>query len=179
MKYNPETVEALLDSLRDDGSVEIACRRAGIRKKTFYEWLKDPDKSDFSDAVRKTRAEFRSNQSWRLEVSLYRRACGFDYTEERTIWKMNPETLKLYIHSKIVMSKHEAPDTKAIIFALCNLDPKKWGMNKEIVIQMEQKSREEDISDVFPYLSEEEQRTLADIGIKILELKKRMREGKI
>lgn len=176
MKYEPEIVEALLDSLRDDGSVEIACRRAGIRKKTFYEWQKDPKKSDFSDAVRKTRAEFRQNQAWKLEVSLYRRACGYDYTEEKTVWKMNPETKQLYIHSKIITSKHEVPDVKAIIFALCNLVPKKWGVNRTTEIEIMKPKGEFDEEDFMKYLTKEEIHFLAEIMLKVENAKKKERK---
>ncbi len=175
MKYNSDTIEMLLDSLQEEGSVEIACRKANIKRATFYEWLKDPKKTDFSDAVKKTRAIFLKNRANMLEQSLYKRACGYDYTEEKTVWKLNDKK-QLYIHEQIIFSKHEAPDVKAIIFALCNLEPKKWGVNRTTEIEIMKPKGEFDEEDFMKYLTKEEIHFLAEIMLKVENAKKKERK---
>ena len=171
MKYNSDTIEILLESLQEEGSVEIACRKADIKRATFYEWLKDPKKADFSDAVKKTRAVFLANRANMLEQSLYKRACGYDYTEEKIVWKLNDKK-QLYIHERIIFSKHEAPDVNALIFALCNLDPTKWGVNRKTEIEVTKKDLDLDESDILKYLTKEEIHFLAEIMLKVEKAKK-------
>lgn len=53
MKFNDEHIKPLIESLQNgDGRVR-ACKAAGIHYSTFLNWLNDPDKSDFSERVKK------------------------------------------------------------------------------------------------------------------------------
>lgn len=121
MKYSEETIRALTDALRDGDTVEAACVKAGIDKSTFYQWMKDNDKSDFSDAVKNAKDEFRKTIVGRLEKSLWKKALGFEFEEEKTETNKEGVTVK-----KTVAKKYYAPDTAALIFALTNLAPDEW-----------------------------------------------------
>lgn len=137
MKYNEETILAITDALRNGDTVEVACTKAGIDKSTFYEWMKDPDKSDFSDAVKNAKAEFRKTIVDRLQKSLWEKALGFDYEERKTENIRDKKTNELVVKTKTVTTKHYPPDTAALIFALTNLAPDEWKnrQNNEVAVK--------------------------------------------
>lgn len=54
-KYNPKTVEKIVDRIRAGVPKKYAAIGAGIIEDTFYRWLKE--KPEFSDAVRQAEAD--------------------------------------------------------------------------------------------------------------------------
>jgi hypothetical protein len=62
MKYDEETINGLIESLKNGDTVEKAVAKAGITKTTFYEWLQDPDKADFADAIKNAKSEFKKKR---------------------------------------------------------------------------------------------------------------------
>lgn len=52
-KYTPETVAALVNALEIGHTQRDACVLANISVDTFHTWLKDPKKSEFSEAIKK------------------------------------------------------------------------------------------------------------------------------
>lgn len=53
MKYDKEHIEIIINELSEGNGRVNACKRAGINYQTFLNWLEDPDKIEFLDAVKK------------------------------------------------------------------------------------------------------------------------------
>jgi hypothetical protein len=53
MKYKPEIVNVLLESLRNGNGRFASCAKAGIGYQTLLDWLADERKSEFSESVKK------------------------------------------------------------------------------------------------------------------------------
>ena len=120
-KFNPEVhVPALkwlgMTGMRDD---EIA-KELGISRGTLYNWRKRCPEAMESLAEGKAIADAV------VVDSLYQRACGFDYTEEKTVTGSDGETIKTETYKK-----HAAPDATSMIFWLKNRRPDQWRDRQE------------------------------------------------
>jgi len=131
MKYDQETVSKIIESLKDGDTAEVAVKKAGIAKSTYYEWLSDPDKSDFLDAVKNAKAEFKKTIVDRLKKSLWDKALGFDYDETKMEYTRDKNGQAI-VKNQTVTTKHYPPDTAALIFALTNLAPEEWKNRQNI-----------------------------------------------
>ena len=132
MKYDDETIKSLIESLKNGDTVEKAVAKAGITKTTFYEWLQDPDKSDFADAIKNAKSEFKKTIVDRLQKSLWDKALGFSYEEMKTEYIRDPKTSHIVVKNQSVTKKRYPPDTAALIFALTNLAPDEWKNRQNI-----------------------------------------------
>ena len=132
MKYDDETIKSLIESLKNGDTVEKAVAKAGITKTTFYEWLQDPDKSDFADAIKNAKTEFKKTIVDRLQKSLWDKALGFSYEEMKTEYIRDPKTSHIVVKNQSVTKKRYPPDTAALIFALTNLAPDEWKNRQNI-----------------------------------------------
>ena len=132
MKYDDETINGLIESLKNGDTVEKAVAKAGITKTTFYEWLQDPDKADFADAIKNAKSEFKKTIVDRLQKSLWDKALGFSYDETKTEYMRDPKTRQIVVKNQSVTTKRYPPDTAALIFALTNLAPDEWKNRQNI-----------------------------------------------
>lgn len=132
MKYDDETIKSLIESLKNGDTVEKAVAKAGITKTTFYEWLQDPDKADFADAIKNAKSEFKKTIVDRLQKSLWDKALGFSYEEMKTEYIRDPKTSHIVVKNQSVTKKRYPPDTAALIFALTNLAPDEWKNRQNI-----------------------------------------------
>lgn len=132
MKYDDETINGLIESLKNGDTVEKAVAKAGITKTTFYEWLQDPDKADFADAIKNAKSEFKKTIVDRLQKSLWDKALGFSYEEMKTEYMRDPKTSHIVVKNQSVTTKRYPPDTAALIFALTNLAPDEWKNRQNI-----------------------------------------------
>lgn len=132
MKYDDETINGLIESLKNGDTVEKAVAKAGITKTTFYEWLQDPDKADFADAIKNAKSEFKKTIVDRLQKSLWDKALGFSYEEMKTEYIRDPKTSHIVVKNQSVTKKRYPPDTAALIFALTNLAPDEWKNRQNI-----------------------------------------------
>lgn len=132
MKYDDETIKSLIESLKNGDTVEKAVAKAGITKTTFYEWLQDPDKADFADAIKNAKSEFKKTIVDRLQKSLWDKALGFSYEEMKTEYMRDPKTSQIVVKNQSVTKKRYPPDTAALIFALTNLAPDEWKNRQNI-----------------------------------------------
>lgn len=132
MKYDDETINSLIESLKNGDTVEKAAAKAGITKTTFYEWLQDPDKADFADAIKNAKSEFKKTIVDRLQKSLWDKALGFSYDETKTEYMRDPKTNQIVVKNQSVTTKRYPPDTAALIFALTNLAPDEWKNRQNI-----------------------------------------------
>ena len=174
MKYDDETIKGLIESLKNGDTVEKAVAKVGITKTTFYEWLQDPDKADFADAIKNAQEEFRINIVGQLEHSLWDRARGFDFEEQHTKYATDAKTKQVYVKEQITKKTHVVQDTGALVFALTNLAPDKW-KNKQNI-----EATGRDGRDLYPHsnrgidldkLTDEQRAAVLSIGEDILNKK--------
>jgi hypothetical protein len=53
MKYTPETIAIIIDSLTKGNGRVVSCAKAHIDYQTFLNWMADPRKVEFVEAVKK------------------------------------------------------------------------------------------------------------------------------
>ncbi len=103
---------------RDGCSDKQIYDKIGISKQTFYDWLKRYP--DFSDSIKKGRQPVKV----KVEDAFYSRCEWREVTETRreVFVDSNGKEAKKVINQ----TRWIPPDTAALIFALKNLDSKKW-----------------------------------------------------
>ena len=121
-KFN-DVKDDIISYIREGDSNILACKKVGISKSTFYEWLESYP--DFSDSLKKARKEFRETIVQTLEQSLWKRAAGYEVEEVKNEYRTLKDGSKVLVKSSKT-TKHFPPDTGALIFALINLDPENW-----------------------------------------------------
>lgn len=121
-KFN-DVKDDIISYIREGDSNILACKKVGISKSTFYEWLESYP--DFSDSLKKARKEFRETIVQTLEQSLWKRAAGYEIEESKNEYRTLKDGSKVLVKSSEI-TKHFPPDTGALIFALTNLDPENW-----------------------------------------------------
>lgn len=102
----------------------------GIARSTFYKWRNEHQ--DFSDALKVGK----DKTDDRVEMSLYRRAVGYEFESVKIFQFQGQEVIVPY-------TEFQHPDTTAAIFWLKNRRPDQW---------REQKQVEGDLSDVLSKL---------------------------
>ena len=108
---HPDAIAALARRGLTDDKIAHDLR---ISRKTLSEWKKRY--VAVGDALR----EGKVIADGQVERALYRRACGYSYTEKKVI------RLPDGSNRSEITDKEVAPDTTAIIFWLKNRDPKAW-----------------------------------------------------
>lgn len=93
---------------------KIATEYIGVSKTAFWGWYRE------SENLRKACAISKDITDSNVEDALYKRACGYDYWEEK--WDLVEGELRLTQQFK----KHMPPDTKAILAWLYNRRPNVW-----------------------------------------------------
>ena len=121
-KFN-DVKDDIISCIREGDSNILACKRVGISKSTFYEWLESYP--DFSDSLKKARKEFRETILKKLEQSLWKRAAGYEVEEVKNEYRTLRDGGEVLVKSSKT-TKHFPPDTGALIFALTNLNSDKW-----------------------------------------------------
>ena len=121
-KFN-DVKDDIISCIREGDSNILACKKVGISKSTFYEWLESYP--DFSDSLKKARKKFRETIVQTLEQSLWKRAAGYEIEESKNEYRTLKDGSKVLVKSSKI-TKHFPPDTGALIFALTNLDPENW-----------------------------------------------------
>ena len=119
-KYNAEYHDDWAWSLAAKGATnEEIAEAMGVSKRTIIRWSKDHE--TFSKAL----AEGKAISDAKVVRSLYKRATGYDYTEERRIIEMdkdgNPKPAKVE-----QVKRHAPPDVGAIAFWLKNRQRGQW-----------------------------------------------------
>ena len=121
-KFN-DVKDDIISCIREGDSNILACKKVGISKSTFYEWLESYP--DFSASLKKARKEFRETIVQTLEQSLWKRAAGYEIEESKNEYRTLKDGSKVLVKSSKI-TKHFPPDTGALVFALTNLDPENW-----------------------------------------------------
>lgn len=121
-KFN-DVKDDIISYIREGDSNILACKKVGISKSTFYEWLESYPA--FSDSLKKARKEFRETILKKLEQSLWKRAAGYEVEEVKNEYRTLRDGGEVLVKSSKT-TKYFPPDTGALIFALTNLDSDKW-----------------------------------------------------
>lgn len=98
---------------------KIATDYVGVSKTAFWGWYRE------SENLRKVCAISKEIADASVEDALYRRACGYTYSEDT--WELVEG--QLVITKQVV--KHVPPDTKAILAWLYNRQPNRWRAMQE------------------------------------------------
>jgi len=114
-KYDPTRHPDAIGALARRGLTdEQIAKSLKIARSTLAEWRKNHP--EVSDALK----EGKLIADGQVEKALYRRACGYSYTEKKVI-KLPDGSVRSEITEKEI-----APDTTAQIFWLKNRMPKEW-----------------------------------------------------
>lgn len=132
-KYSPEIVKRCAEWVSKNGLIEDGGARLadfiaffGIDQKTYYNWSK---KSEFSDAIKKAKEEFRSSLETDLVKSLAMAAKGYEW-EQITTEYMDVDG-RPKIKKQIKRTMRESSNVGAAIFLLTNIAPERW-KNKQL-----------------------------------------------
>ncbi len=98
---------------------KIAKDQIGVSQSTFWNWYRENAKLKEACQVAQEICNVQ------VEQSLFKKACGYDYYEER--WDLIEGELRLAQRFK----KHMPPDTKAIAMWLYNRMPERWRSMQE------------------------------------------------
>ena len=124
-KYSPEKIEECAAWVRQNGLSEYGggtlaamCRSCDISATTYFDWM---EKSEFSEAIKKAKKEYRDGLERRVVRSLATAAEGFEWTQIVT-----QKTGNGVVKQITEKTMREAPNVAACIFLLTNLAPEKW-----------------------------------------------------
>lgn len=140
-KYNPSYHDDWAWSLAAMGATnEEIADAMGISKRTILRWAKDHE--SFGKAL----AEGKGVSDAKVIRSLYQRAVGYEYTEEKRIVKINEEGNETVV-KKETTKKHVPPDVAAQCFWLKNRQRDRWQDRPEQIIDQ---SQEDDVVIYLP-----------------------------
>lgn len=112
-----------LNGLMEYGGARLKdfCTHFSIDVQTYYNWMK---KSDFSNAIKKAKKDFKGNIERDIVVSLAKAAKGYDVDEVKTEYQdINGSP---HIKKQTKTKKHITPNVGAAIFLLTNIAPDRW-----------------------------------------------------
>jgi hypothetical protein len=130
MKYSKRIVEQICELIRADSyTITEICDMARISKETYYTWLKE--KSDFSDAIKKAKDDFKEDMLIECERSLVKLIKGYTIQEKKVISIDSGKKDELgrsipKIKEQTIVDKHIQPSLGAIIHYQTNADPEHW-----------------------------------------------------
>lgn len=124
----PERLSLVQGWARDGLTDEQIAGNMGINAATLYRWK--IQFCEICEALKKGK-EVADRE---VENALFKRACGYDYQEERLQAATDPETGEERMQPVMIIKKHQPPDTTAAIFWLKNRKPEQWrdGKNLEL-----------------------------------------------
>lgn len=127
-KLNENKIQECADWVRENGLMEYGgarlkdfCTHLTIDAKTYYRWMNN---TDFANAIKKAKDDFRNNLEHDLVISLAKSAKGYDYEQTTTEW--TDVNGKPKIKKQVKKNIHVEPNVGANIFLLTNINPDKW-----------------------------------------------------
>lgn len=127
-KYNKEIVKDMCDWVRENGLIDYGgarlgefCRHFGIDDVTYYNWMR---KSEYSEAIKKAKEDFKNNLETDIVKSLANAAKGYEYTQTQTEYKDANGSPKIV--KQVKKNIRVEPNVGAAIFILTNIAPDKW-----------------------------------------------------
>lgn len=129
-KYNPFWHPQLVFWMARDGLTdEEMSKKLKIATSTFYKWKNEFP--EFAEAIKRGK----KNPDDLVEQSLYQRATGYSYPEDK---------IMQYEGEPIIVEtiRHVPPDPTSMIFWLKNRRPKKWRDKQDLTIETDNTLRE-------------------------------------
>lgn len=129
-KYNKKIVDEICSLIKEDSyTIAEICKKVGIAKDTYYDWLNK--KSDFSDSIKKAENEFKENILIECNRSLRKLITGYMAQEKKVITvdsgKKDDRGRPIpKIKEQTIVDKHIQPNLGAIIHFQTNQDPDNW-----------------------------------------------------
>lgn len=129
-KYCKKIVEKITDLIKKDSyTIAEICSISDIHIDTYYDWLRK--KSEFSEAIKRAKEEFKQSTMVDCEKSLIKLIKGYDYEEKKTVYvdlkdKDTNGNSKPKIKEQVTIRKHVSPSLGAIIHYQTNNDPENW-----------------------------------------------------
>lgn len=127
-KYNKDIVKEMCDWVRENGLIEYGgarltdfLNRFRIDDMTYYRWLK---LSEFSEAIKKAKEEYRAKCENTTVKSLFKAANGYEY--EQTTTEYMDVNGKPRIKKQTKKNVRVEPNVGAAIFLLTNIAPERW-----------------------------------------------------
>lgn len=146
-KFEPVLAKKIVDAIKAGGYVETAVAFVGIRKDTFYNWLRRgaDEKSgpfkDFSDAV----GQAISESEMRYVAMVARAANGYDVVKERTVIEIGQDN-KPRSTTTTTEKTHEF-NVQAAEWWLERRFPRRWGrMERAEISEAPEGTRDEPIA---------------------------------
>lgn len=128
MKYNEAKIQECAEWVRLHGLMEHGgatlqefCRDMNIDDMTHYAWMR---KSEYSEAIKKAKADFRESLEKNIVTSMAQAATGYEY--EETVTEFGTIEGKPYKKRMMVTKKRAQPNVAAGIFLLTNIAPERW-----------------------------------------------------
>lgn len=147
-KYNKQMVQACADWVRENGLIDFGgatltefCKAIGIDDMSYYNWMK---RSEFSEAIKKAKEQFRDSLEKDIVQSLATAAKGYEYTQTTT--EYTDVNGKPSIKKQVKKNVRVEPNVGAAIFLLTNLAPERWKNRQQ---------QEVKVSDVKPMTMKE------------------------
>lgn len=169
-KYKPSIAKKICELITADTYTVIEiCKMVKISPSTYYEWVNRYP--EFSNALKKAEEARMDFLMVEAKKSLVKKIQGYTVTENQitTIgsgkYDVNGKEIPKIKEQKST-DKHFQPDTAAIIFTLCNTDPKNWKNQQRTEITGK------DGKDLFQGLTDEE------LDAKIEDLEERLGDKK-
>ena len=133
-KYNKDMIQACTDWVRENGLIDYGgatlrdfCRAMGIDDMSYYNWMK---RSEFSEAIKKAKEEFRGTIEKDIVQSLANSAKGYEYTQTTT--EYTDVNGKPSIKKQVKKNIRVEPNVGAAIFLLTNIAPQRWKNRQDI-----------------------------------------------
>ena len=132
-KYSKDMIQACADWVRENGLIDYGgatltdfCKAMSIDNMSYYRWL---SKSEFSEAIKKAKEQFRNRLEKEIVKSLANAAKGYDYDQITT--EYTDVNGKPKIKKQVKKTVHIEPNVAASIFLLTNLAPERWKNRQE------------------------------------------------
>lgn len=132
-KYSKDMIQACADWVRENGLIDYGgatltdfCKAMSIDNMSYYRWL---SKSEFSEAIKKAKEQFRDRLEKEIVKSLANAAKGYDYDQITT--EYTDVNGKPKIKKQVKKTVHIEPNVAASIFLLTNLAPERWKNRQE------------------------------------------------
>lgn len=130
MKYCKELTAEMEKWVSENGLMEYGgaklsdfLKHFGINHDTYYEWMNKPE---FSDAIKRAKAMFKSGLERDVVKSLANIAKGYEYTQTTKEYKDAKEVKRTVKNIKV------EPNVAAGIFILTNIAPEKWKNRQQV-----------------------------------------------
>lgn len=119
-KCDKGTFRHIIYMLAEGKTMQEIANELQVHRRTIYEWLSQNEQ--YWDQINETRAII----DRQVETSLYRKAMGYTYEEEKVTTNNGAFT------DKIKVVKHVPPDVEACKWWLKNRQPEKWRDKREM-----------------------------------------------